>query len=158
MNGKVTIMVATIAFGMGLNKRDVRGVVHYSMPKTMEHYVQEVGRAGRDGLGSECHVFYDHADLARHRSWVHMNGVDLTQIKRILYDVFSAKNVKIAKNAWIRNQEKKKKVVKIKSAVKRKKRKKDEDQDFSDEDDMDSDDEGFRLTEVMCSSFGLQNA
>jgi Helicase conserved C-terminal domain len=59
MCGRLRIVVATVAFGMGINKRDIHGVIHYTMPKNIESYVQEVGRAGRDGETSYCHLFLD---------------------------------------------------------------------------------------------------
>ncbi|MCQ8847982.1 DNA helicase RecQ [Alteromonas stellipolaris] len=70
LNDKIDIVVATVAFGMGINKSNVRYVVHHDVPRSVESYYQETGRAGRDGLESEAMLLFDEKDAARVRQWI----------------------------------------------------------------------------------------
>ncbi|MGH7812808.1 MAG: DNA helicase RecQ [Candidatus Binataceae bacterium] len=73
---EIDVVVATVAFGMGIDRSNIRCVIHAALPKSIEHFQQETGRAGRDGLPSECVLFYSAADALRWQSLLERNAQD----------------------------------------------------------------------------------
>ncbi|XP_031203641.1 ATP-dependent DNA helicase Q4 isoform X2 [Mastomys coucha] len=90
MRGHLRIVVATVAFGMGLDRPDVRAVVHLGLPPSFESYVQAIGRAGRDGKPAHCHLFMhpQSEDLWELRRHAHADSTDFLAVKKLVHRVF----------------------------------------------------------------------
>ncbi len=89
MNGEAPIITATIAFGMGIDKADIRRVIHFNLPKSLENYTQETGRSGRDGLESTCELFACADDMRTLENFVYGDTPSPDAVRKVLDQILN---------------------------------------------------------------------
>ena len=87
MSGETRVIVATIAFGMGIDKSDIRAVIHYNMPKSLENHAQEIGRAGRDGMPAHCECFVCADDLTVLENFIYSDTPGLGALENLVHRI-----------------------------------------------------------------------
>lgn len=100
MNGELDVIVATNAFGMGIDKHNVRFVIHYQHPKSIENYMQECGRAGRDGLPAICHLLFTPQDAGLHE---YIASLHPNRYEKNMRDVFKMLDFCLDVDSCMRN-------------------------------------------------------
>jgi len=100
MQGKIQVIVATIAFGMGIDKSDIRFVIHYDLPKSIENYSQEIGRAGRDGLPAQCFTLANLDGLNTVENFVYGDTPEFTSIEMLINTIKSEVNTSSYSSLW----------------------------------------------------------